>query len=89
MSRYEQPPPDQPAEAGRAPAGYRIVWVETEDARLVEPGTERKCRRPGCQRPAVWELQRSNGWWAYCDWHHYGKRIRGKKILSRRVVEKE
>lgn len=80
--RRLQPPPDEPLNSA-PPPGYQEDWIEASDARIVDGG---KCRRPGCRRPAVWELRRSNGWWRYCDWHTYGRRIEDGRVLIRRTV---
>ena len=83
----EQPGPDV-IEMARPPKGYRAVWVEDTDARLMPPGEQRICRRPGCQNEATWQLHRANGWWSYCAIHNYGKRFRSR-IVQKRIIEKK
>lgn len=91
MTPRRQPPPDPINEDWDPPPGFRYEWAERDDRRLATPeelsGGWRKCRRPGCARPVVWTLLRSNGWWFYCDWHTYGSRITETAVLSRRLVE--
>ena len=82
----QQPPPDPVDEWPERP-GFEVVWrVDDRSALLVE-GDRTKCRRPGCVRPACWELRRSNGWWSYCDWHTYGREIRDDGVYMRRFEE--
>ncbi len=79
-----QPPPD-PVYEEAPPGGYRYVWVAATSWRVADAQEHegRKCRRPGCQRPPVAALLRSRGWWLYCDWHLYGKRIVNGEVLNR------
>lgn len=82
-----QPGPD-PIPADREPPdGFALVWVpeNVNEWRLVA-APRQKCRRPGCRRPAVAEMRRSNGWWRYCDWHLYGRRIEDGRLLGRKAV---
>lgn len=56
------------------------VWVE--DRRWRKLTYPKNCRRilgsprRMCQNEAHYELLRSNGYWAYCEEHMYGQRIR-------------
>jgi hypothetical protein len=94
MSRrtIAQPPPDPPNEYD-APEGFEYVWepVSPDDCRVAR-GDERgrMCRRPGCRRPPAIALMRRNGWWLYCDWHTYGRRVErapdGTGVVLRRVA---
>lgn len=93
-----QPPPDERSD-WLVPPGYRLKWVEAdpEHERLATTWEHenRYCRRPGCRRRAVWALLRarrsaagrSMHWWLYCDWHHYGRKIEGGKVLRRWAVK--
>ena len=56
------------------------IWVkDTRWQKLDEP---KRCRRIGgspkthCPNMANYGLRRSNGVWAYCEEHMYGRRIR-------------
>ena len=90
MPEVQQPPPDEPLEYN-VPEGYELRWVpEGPDWRLVdeEEHAVRICRRPGCKRSPVAALKRRNsGWWLYCDWHLYGRKIEDGVLLVR-VVRK-
>jgi hypothetical protein len=80
----KQPPPDPVIEYEEPPPGYKVVWTQLPGRRVAtEEETKRKCRRPGCRRQPVLALQRSNGWWLYCDWHTYGTKIEDGRALSR------
>jgi hypothetical protein len=76
---------------GPVPEGFTVEWREEAASRIAtdEERAERKCRWPGCQRPAAWALMRRNGWWLYCDWHTYGRRIDVDQVLARRLVRDE
>lgn len=83
-----QPPPDN-VFWRPAPEGFIAVWEpEPRDRyRLLDANeTPRKCRRPGCEYLATWELLRTNGWWAYCPDHNYGRRFENGEVLWRRLV---
>jgi hypothetical protein len=70
------------------PEGYRLEWVPDRDWRLasdVEFET-RRCRRMQCLRHPVAALKRANGWWLYCSWHLYGRKIEDGVVLHQRMV---
>ena len=57
------------------------VWVTDRDWEVLSLDTTLKCRKTtgkplgGCSKPAVAELKRRNGWWAYCAGHLYGRKV--------------
>jgi hypothetical protein len=83
---FSQPPPDEVYEFTEH-EGWHVEWVE--DTKWEVVSESRKCRRPGCQRPSVARFMRSNGWWHYCDWHLYGRRVVDGRVLGRRLVPDE
>ena len=62
------------------------VWVKDLRWRLLPATSILRCRfmgdtpRKHCRNLAVAELLRSNGWWAYCPEHLYGRRITDKGV---------
>lgn len=68
---------------GRLP-GY--VWVRDEGARVTRAGDARRCRMLRCGAwPVALEIAREHRqrdgtrkvyWWAYCELHGYGRRIK-------------
>lgn len=69
-----------------------FVWIPEEggDSYMAWRTTlqsTKKCRAPKCRRRACAELRRTNGWWAYCDEHLYGRAIVGTTILHRVMVD--
>jgi hypothetical protein len=58
----------------------RVTWVK--DTRWIKLDTPKRCRsiagspRVHCPNMADYGLIRSNGVWAYCEQHMYGRRIR-------------
>lgn len=84
-----QPAPDTVIEWTDPPEGYEVVWEDDDRCRVAtdEETAERKCRRPGCQRAPVMALKRTNGWWLYCDWHMYGRRIEDGVVKHRILRE--
>ena len=57
-------------------------WVWVKDKRWRELGAPQRCRHIGgspkthCPNMTNFGLLRSNGVWAYCEEHMYGRRIR-------------
>lgn len=57
-------------------------WVWVRDTQWSKLGVPRRCRYIGghprtvCHNMASFALLRSNGYWAYCEEHMYGRRIR-------------
>jgi len=80
-----QPPPDERYDIS-PPEGFHVEWYEPDPENAALSNERSKCRRPGCQWPAVWKFRRSNGWWHYCADHHYGRRIENNKLLAWRWV---
>ena len=62
----------------------QMVWVP--DMRWLEFGSPKRCRHIGgfpkthCPFLARFGLRRSNGVWAYCEEHMYGRRIRHGRV---------
>ena len=64
------------------------VWVKDTSWMLLGRETSVQCRmlkgaphkRKWCPNTAVAQFRRSNGWWAYCADHLYGRRIAGDHI---------
>lgn len=58
-----------------------MAWVR--DTHWVKLDTPKRCRRIGgyprihCPNMAEYAFLRSNGPWAYCEEHMYGRRIHG------------
>jgi len=58
-----------------------MIWVKDTYWRKLD--TPKRCRdisghpRTHCPNTAEFGLLRSNGIWAYCEEHMYGRRIRG------------
>lgn len=86
-----QPPPDNPVDESPVGEGYQAAWIKDYHCRVATQAerADRLCRRPGCRRAPDMALRRSNGWWLYCDWHCYGRRIVNGVVLHRVVVAKE
>ena len=57
-----------------------IYWLPDLQWTLLPANTERRCRMKNCRRIAIAQLRRSNGWWAYCKRHLYGRRIANGRI---------
>jgi len=76
------------------PDGYRFEPVAEDATKLRIVSTEQVCRMPGCNRRAVAELNRGyrtkhgrvDSWWAYCEYHLYGRWIEGGHVLHWRLV---
>lgn len=69
MTARLQPPPDQSFQT-------RPIYGWRPDTQWRCPSEYGRCRRIGCQRAPVADFKRAYRWWAYCDWHLYGRRIR-------------
>jgi len=57
------------------------VWVRDAAWRVIPEGVSKRCRRKWCPNPAVAELLRGNGWWAYCCEHLYGRRVESGVVM--------
>jgi len=76
----------------KAPERFHFEWVAEGDEWKVG-GDHRRCRRKGCQAPAVAALRRKHGgsfaWWYYCAAHLYGRRIVNGVVKCERLVRDE
>ena len=63
------------------PYDEQFRWVRDDAWVLLGKDSQLRCRmidgspRRSCPNIAVAQIRRSNGWWAYCAEHLYGRRI--------------
>ena len=76
-----------------SPEGYHYEWVAEDESNWLIGGRAYKCRMRGCNKRAAARLRRAHAggyrWWAYCEDHMYGRRIRNGVIEFKRLVPNE